>query len=111
MRVAIGFAGVDRTDPDAARHPALAELLPHLERAFELGEPAAYVGDAHVLDRELDAGVRRIDDPCSGVDDGCGTRCHLASRKVVVEPRRYSCYASSRVCEIVDAPGDGGHDP
>ena len=61
--VAPGFAGLDRGDLDRAVRSAVGQIRLQLERPLELGELAAHICDAHVLDRELDGRVPGIDDP------------------------------------------------
>src|SRR4051794_9444064 len=82
--VALRLAGVDRRDLDRPVRPAVGDLLLHVEGALELAELAAHVGDPHVLDRELDARVRRIDGPRSGVDEWTSAGRHVVLLEALV---------------------------
>ena len=74
--VACGLVRVDRGDLDGAVGPGGGQVLADLQRAGEVCELAADVGDAHVLDGEADLRVRRIDVPGAGGDERCGGGGH-----------------------------------
>src|SRR6478672_9703309 len=66
MVVAAGLVGVDRSRLHRARRLRLVVVGRRVDRAGELAEVAAHGRDHHVLDPELDRGVRRIDCPGTG---------------------------------------------
>src|SRR5581483_3767216 len=68
--VALGLVGVDRLGLDRAVDLGGREVFADLEGAREVGELAAYGGDAHVLDAEADRRVRAVDGPGAGRDQG-----------------------------------------
>jgi diguanylate cyclase (GGDEF)-like protein len=63
VSIALLIIGRDRGDVDLAERARASEVRGDFERAVELGEPASNGGDPHVLDAELDARMRRVDDP------------------------------------------------